>query len=185
MNFTEINREKLGSCEKGVSMIELAISLPLLFIFIAGIVDYGLGIQKLNDLSNAARAGARIGARFSSGGIASCGASNTFTCGSFAGASLEGSGVTVSNAALIGACNYMDEAGFDDTFLVDVGIASNVSALTGSISEPGNQMLTVTVRKDPGGGNTRACWVCLHDYVPGLAAEDMRSEATFILDGHC
>lgn len=46
--------------ERGAELIELALVLPILFLVIAGIVDFGLLMQRYLTINNAAREGARI-----------------------------------------------------------------------------------------------------------------------------
>jgi Flp pilus assembly protein TadG len=46
--------------ESGAELIELALVLPILLLVFAGIVDFGLLMQRMLTLSNAAREGARI-----------------------------------------------------------------------------------------------------------------------------
>jgi Flp pilus assembly protein TadG len=46
--------------ERGAELIELALVLPLLLLVFAGIVDFGLLLQRMLTVSNAAREGARI-----------------------------------------------------------------------------------------------------------------------------
>lgn len=47
---------------KGASMVEFAIIAPLLFLLIFGIIDFGRVFFLVNNLTNAAREGARLGA---------------------------------------------------------------------------------------------------------------------------
>ena len=46
--------------ERGAELIELALVLPILLLVFAGIVDFGLMMQRMLTISNAAREGARI-----------------------------------------------------------------------------------------------------------------------------
>ena len=46
--------------ERGAELIELALVLPILLLVFAGIVDFGLLLQRLITVNNAAREGARI-----------------------------------------------------------------------------------------------------------------------------
>jgi len=47
--------------EKGAALVEFALSLPLLLVVIAGIVDFAFLFQRYEVVTNAAREGARIG----------------------------------------------------------------------------------------------------------------------------
>jgi len=46
--------------ERGAELIELALVLPILLLVFAGIVDFGVLMQRMLTLNNAAREGARI-----------------------------------------------------------------------------------------------------------------------------
>jgi Flp pilus assembly protein TadG len=48
--------------QRAASMIEFAIVAPLLFLLVFGIVDFGRAFFLYNNLTNAARDGARVGA---------------------------------------------------------------------------------------------------------------------------
>jgi hypothetical protein len=48
--------------ERGAALLEFALTLPLLLVVIAGIVDFGFAFQRYEVLTNAAREGARMGA---------------------------------------------------------------------------------------------------------------------------
>jgi len=49
----------LGNDERGVSLLELALSLPILLLIIAGVVDFGLALRSTLNISDATRFGAR------------------------------------------------------------------------------------------------------------------------------
>ena len=53
---------KRGSRERGQSLVEFALVLPVFLILIFGIVDFGLGLRAWITITNAAREGARVGA---------------------------------------------------------------------------------------------------------------------------
>ena len=53
-------RRRAKSSESGSSLVELAVSLPLLLVLIVGIVDFGFLFQSFEVVTNAAREGARI-----------------------------------------------------------------------------------------------------------------------------
>jgi Flp pilus assembly protein TadG len=46
--------------ERGVELIEFAISLPVLLLILAGIIDFGFLFQRYEVVTNAAREGARV-----------------------------------------------------------------------------------------------------------------------------
>ena len=49
------------SGERGQSVIELALTLPLLLLVVFGIIDFGFMFQRYESVTNAAREGARLG----------------------------------------------------------------------------------------------------------------------------
>jgi Flp pilus assembly protein TadG len=46
--------------EKGAELVEFALTFPLLLLVVLGIIDFGLLLQRVQVLTNAAREGARI-----------------------------------------------------------------------------------------------------------------------------
>ena len=50
--------------ERGTSILEMAIVLPLLLLLLFGIAEFGLAFVQWQTLANAAREGARVGVRF-------------------------------------------------------------------------------------------------------------------------
>jgi Flp pilus assembly protein TadG len=50
---------KFGQAEKGQSLVEMALTLPVLLLLTLGTVDLGLGFKTYMALTNAAREGAR------------------------------------------------------------------------------------------------------------------------------
>lgn len=53
---------KFRRSEHGAAMVEFAIVAPLLFMLVFGIIDFGRALFVFNNLTNAAREGARLGA---------------------------------------------------------------------------------------------------------------------------
>ena len=50
-----------GQRDRGQAIVELAITIPLFFILVFGIVDFGLALKDYITLTNSAREGARFG----------------------------------------------------------------------------------------------------------------------------
>jgi len=50
--------------ERGQSLVEMALVLPLLFLLVAGIIDFGRAFNNHIIIINAAREGARYGSRY-------------------------------------------------------------------------------------------------------------------------
>lgn len=63
--FAEAARKFCLSCE-GSQLLEFALTAPLLFVMLIGIIDFGSAYNLKQKLSNAAREGARYGANQSS-----------------------------------------------------------------------------------------------------------------------
>jgi Flp pilus assembly protein TadG len=57
-----IMARRFVSEQRAASMIEFAIVAPLLFLLVFGIIDFGRAFFLYNNLTNAARDGARVGA---------------------------------------------------------------------------------------------------------------------------
>jgi Flp pilus assembly protein TadG len=65
------NKQRLKSRkERGAVIVEMAIVLPLMLLFLAGVVDLGMLFWEQDVLTNAAREGARAGVRAVAGGAA-------------------------------------------------------------------------------------------------------------------
>lgn len=63
MSFRQLRRiRRFGTDSDGAAMVEFAIIAPLLFALIFGIIDFGRVFFLYNNLTNAAREGARLGA---------------------------------------------------------------------------------------------------------------------------
>ncbi len=202
---------KLLSDQKGVSMVELAIALPLLMVFIAGIIDYGLGVQTLNNISGAARAGVRAGAQASEiqrmadgsldpNSVIACGfnigQTPEFECGGFTTPLANGAASTMSEAALRAACSYLDRwnmaSGRD--FVVRMSLKESAAAprqyqldlTTGTgISFPPPKILTVEVLKNPDTPDAALCAVCVDAFVPALRHENIIAKSTMVMGGDC
>lgn len=58
-SLTQRLRQRLGD-ERGAELVEFAMVMPILLVIFAGIVDFGLMLQRSEVITNAAREGARI-----------------------------------------------------------------------------------------------------------------------------
>lgn len=72
---------KRGRRERGQSLVEFALILPVMVILVLGIVDFGMGLRSYIALSNSAREGARFAAVGSPAGSfpSNCNGSNNTT----------------------------------------------------------------------------------------------------------
>lgn len=59
-------RARSGDRERGASLVEFALVVPLLTLFLFGIVQFGIAYDKQQSMNSAAREGARLGALASS-----------------------------------------------------------------------------------------------------------------------
>ncbi|MGB2695482.1 MAG: TadE family protein [Dehalococcoidia bacterium] len=53
---------RLANSNRGQSLVEFAFVVPILFILVFGIIDFGVGLHSWITVTNAAREGARLGA---------------------------------------------------------------------------------------------------------------------------
>ena len=77
-------RRRRRPFDRGQSLVEFALILPVLMIMVFGIIDFGLGLRSYISLTNATREGARFAAVGNSAGAypANCdGTSNTTVIG--------------------------------------------------------------------------------------------------------
>jgi len=191
MNCTN---ERLSS-ERGVSMVEMAIALPLLVIFIAGIVDFGLGFQRLNSISTAARTGSTFGAQHSSTARTdlgdthlACGNQPEAPCGGMQNSTI-GNRTPVTEAAKIATCRYLDSVGLADGNLYNVEARILTDSIAGlnpnAISIPTTKRIVVTVAQNANVGHDKFCIVCADHFVPGLAKDSIRAEFKTIIGTEC
>src|SRR5688500_2434831 len=67
MNLPETQKQaafrvKKGRRERGQSLVELALVIPIFFVLVFGIVDFGLGLKAWITITNSAREAARYAA---------------------------------------------------------------------------------------------------------------------------
>lgn len=181
--------------EKGVSMLELSVILPLLIIMIAGVIDFGIAFRSLNNLSTAARSGARAAAKFSLPATPPpnityhpCDRGMVLNCNTMRTAPAH----SVAEAAAKASCSYLDSQGLvrtvsngQEEYVVEISWDHNAANLRSSLSNPGNQKITVEIKRNSTLDNTRYCLVCADTFVPGLKSENIRGKASFMLDGQC
>ena len=60
--MASLRHRRRSGHERGAALVEFALSLPLLLVVIAGIVDFAFLFQRYEVVTNAAREGARLGA---------------------------------------------------------------------------------------------------------------------------
>lgn len=57
---------RFARSERGAAMVEMALILPIIILLFLGMIDFGRALFLYNNLTNAAREGARFGAAYSS-----------------------------------------------------------------------------------------------------------------------
>jgi Flp pilus assembly protein TadG len=78
-------RRAPGGNDRGQSLVEFALVIPVLVILVFGIIDFGMGLRAYITVTQATREGARFGAvgndpgTFTSGGAGQCNGSTTTT----------------------------------------------------------------------------------------------------------
>ena len=179
--------------ERGISLLELAIFIPVLILIVAGIVDYGFALREVQAVSSAAREGARLGASHArinrtfteSGGVRTysnlaC-ADPAFPISSIqCGAKTSGlltvqPSDPVVNAAKKAACSAINNAGLNGN---DWNVTANVPP---QVAEDGTlfDLITVQISKSPSAAKCVICWDRLLD------AFSAKSESTFVLEAPC
>jgi Flp pilus assembly protein TadG len=58
-----MKKKKLFRCQKGASAVEFALVLPLLLVFVFGIIEFGIMLYDKAIITNASREGARVAIR--------------------------------------------------------------------------------------------------------------------------
>lgn len=70
LNWTEkLNKKNHIGSSEGAALVEFALVLPLLLIFICGIIDFGNLYFNVHTVNEAARAGARYGSVYQNGSV--------------------------------------------------------------------------------------------------------------------
>lgn len=166
--------------ERGVSLLELAIFLPLILLIIAGVVDYGFALREIQVISSAAREGARIAATHARLHPVSCNDAKApesgIRCDTASSTSLTiGAGDSVAIAAKKGACGFVRNSGLDPAEWV---VKSKVPA---PVTEDGAEfdIVTIDIRRSP---DAPACLLCWESFLEALKPQ---SQSTFALEARC
>jgi Flp pilus assembly protein TadG len=61
--MTKCTHRRLAACERGSSLVEVAVFLPVLLTLLLGIVDFGRAYYQANEVAAAAHAGALFGSQ--------------------------------------------------------------------------------------------------------------------------
>jgi Flp pilus assembly protein TadG len=85
--------------ERGQSLVEMAVALPIFLIIVLGIIDFGMGLKSWISITNAAREAARYGAVYCSAGDANTNDVKDRAVDASYGLGLTTGDVTVTNCA--------------------------------------------------------------------------------------
>lgn len=172
------------SNEKGVSFLELAIVLPLLFIFVAGIIDYGIAIRQLNNLSTVTRSAARAAAKHSAdhrlnpGQFVPCHQGlATIPCHNRTNAPMPRM-APVEQSAMISACNSLNRMGIGQDYSIEPKIEKH----------PFDDIYKINVTLKHNNNNPlgdRYCILCADTFIPALKKENISIRSSFVLDQAC
>lgn len=166
------NFDCLMTSDRGVSILELALVLPLLLIFIAGFVEVALRVNHLKSAAEASKEAARMASAQSRASSVSCGTSKDLYVECKA---TDETVLTNDSVQLVGeksVCNYIRNAGF--------GISSwKVRSEVKEREDDGVkfQLSEVEVKE-----NTGNCIFCVSRFFSEFAVS---SVSNFILEGKC
>lgn len=159
----------------GISIVELALILPVIILLIVGLVDYGSSLREIQVISQAARDGARAGSAHPRvfPGIA-CAATDTplSTIDCTIQSQILGSDPVV-NAAKKATCNSLLTSKASGSW----DISAEVSCLTEDSSK--FQLLKVKIQQSASGSSCLLCW---QDWIAALKPQ---TESAFVLEREC
>ena len=131
---------KSTRCRRGIALIEMAIVLPVLILMTLGLIEYGWMFLQAQQITNAARQGARVGATIDAGAADVVTAiSNAMTN---AGLSSSGYQVTVTPSDVSGL-------GVGESFTVNVSVTyANIGLDMPLVPTPVTLQSTVSMMKE-------------------------------------
>ena len=159
-----------GCPERGVSLLELALLLPVIILLVGGLVDVGLAINKVKTVADATLHGARMAGR-SSGIIRKvpCGDPGVYSCKKLSKLS-----PSVVKEGLRASCDYLDTSGLDpDVWDIRVDVSSR-PIIEGSSAF---SMVKVAIQE-----NRNSCLICYGKYIAALRNSSVSS---YLMDGAC
>ena len=160
--------------ERGASMLELAVILPVVLTLVAGLVDVGLKISTVKSVALAARHGARIASSHSRTVIypPPCGPRIEEICSGESQAQVITS-ESVTAVARDAACNYLRSTDMDPAdWKITVAEPFEISEGGGKFA-----MATVSISRA-----SSQCWVCYDRFFTSLRPE---SRSSFVLETEC
>ena len=182
--FQEIGRSLPLRSERGVSILELALILPVALILIAGLIDIGIKINRVKTVATAARHAARIAASHSKSlsSIAACGDPISLACAA-ADNPVQSSSTTGTGVPHDAACNFLRSANYNsEDWRVIVQRPTDIGAVEDGFGESvdaNRKFYLVSVQVER---LENKCLVCYDQIFKMLYP---RSSSSFVLEGMC
>jgi hypothetical protein len=108
--------------ERGVSIMEFALILPLLVLLLGVSIDISFRVRSLNDINTAAQRGVRAASTYTVGTAATCPAPGSpivvtdhGVCPNTPGLATIDASMTAAQVARLTSCNYLEEHKYDST----------------------------------------------------------------------
>jgi hypothetical protein len=182
-----LHPRSLSTNTQGASLLELALILPLIFAFIAGLIDFGFKLNSIKQISQAARHSARIAASHSrrvmleTGIPADCSVPNE-PATPVQGVCPKGAQQTlmkndsVAGAGLKAACNTIAESGLNPEQWY---VRATVKQADVETRVDGSRFEIARVEISRVGTDCLICYDRLHE------AFESKSESEFVLEEAC
>ena len=195
------SEDRLNLKEQGISLLEFAIILPVIFLLVAGLIDYGQLIREMNTLSLVARDAARTAAsharvaRNSTPGEVqvpcdnAASSLNSLACNApvtqlairqYDPGDTVHTPDSVALAAKKAACLGIQSAKLDAAnFDVTPSIVDNDYETPGDSTSFAPQEIRLHIQIKPGARNCLLCWGNL------LAGVPLQADSVFVLEDRC
>lgn len=179
--LVETSTKKSIRSEDGISLVELALVLPLALLLIAGIIDYGFALREIQAISSAAREGARIAASHARRNVGlnvkcadTANPATSISCAATGNALTILNSDPIANVAKKTACQSIRNSKLTPSDW-------DVTAEVPRVQEDGDSFDVVTV-KIVKNANARNCLICWDSMLSALRGN---SESTFTLESPC
>ena len=159
---------KSDKCEQGSALVEAALMLPILILFIAGLVDLANSLDYRRVVSTATRHGARVAGALSHDSNVLCTSDASISATSCASAP---AGTDILDKAVRATCDYIErDKGNLDKFMIE--------AEASTIDHNGNSYRAVNISTKTAPG--AFCFFCPFN---GFQSREIGDSSTFILEG--
>lgn len=166
--------------DRGLSLLELALILPVIIILISGILEYGWALREIQSASFSAREGSRLAASYSHAGNMSCDNGPTppspISCESFNGNYEIRTGDSVIVAANKATCASLQNSRLD---LADWQVKTEIRKICEDRSL--FYLANVQIDQSPGANSCLLCW----RRIISVPTSNYHSESSFALEGRC